>query len=76
MLVTMKEILDKASAGNYAVAAPNLWTELDARAVIDAAEELRAPLIPGYRLPGQSGSVSALSDRAVFRSALSHSGRD
>ena len=70
MLVTMKEILDKASAGNYAVAAPNLWTELDARAVIDAAEELRAPLT------GQSGSVSALSDRAVFRSALSHSGRD
>ena len=51
MLVTMKEILDKASAGNYAVAAPNLWTELDARAVIDAAEELRAPLILDIAYP-------------------------
>lgn len=51
MLVTMKDILDKASAGNYAVAAPNLWTELDARAVIDAAEELRAPLILDIAYP-------------------------
>lgn len=45
MLVTMKEILDKASLENYAVAAPNVWTELDARAVIAAAEEMNAPLI-------------------------------
>ena len=51
MLVTMKEILDPASAGNYAVAAPNLWTELDARAVIDAAQELRAPLILDIAYP-------------------------
>ena len=51
MLVTMKDILGKASAGNYAVAAPNLWTELDARAVIDAAEELRAPLILDIAYP-------------------------
>ena len=51
MLVTMKEILGPASAGNYAVAAPNLWTELDARAVIDAAQELRAPLILDIAYP-------------------------
>lgn len=45
MLVTMKAILDEANAQNYAVAAPNVWSELDVRAVIAAAEELRAPLI-------------------------------
>lgn len=45
MLVTMKEILDRASAGNYGVAAPNVYSELDARAYIEAAEELSAPLI-------------------------------
>lgn len=45
MLVTMKEILDRASAENYGVAAPNVATELDARAVITIAEELNAPII-------------------------------
>ena len=52
MLLTMKEILDKANEGNYAVAAPNVMTELDARAALEAAEELNAPLIldvaPGH----------------------------
>lgn len=45
MLVTMKEILDKASAENYGVAAPNVTSELDARAFIEAAEQLKAPII-------------------------------
>lgn len=45
MLVTMKEIVEHASEGNYGVAAPNIFSELDARAFIEAAEELRAPLI-------------------------------
>ena len=45
MLVTMKELLDKASAGNYAVAAPNVSNELNARACIEAAEDMKAPLI-------------------------------
>lgn len=45
MLVTMKEILDHASAGNYAVAAPDIVSEFDARAFIEAAEECNAPLI-------------------------------
>lgn len=45
MLVTMKELLVRASKENYAVAAPNVSTELDARAYVEAAEELRAPLI-------------------------------
>ena len=45
MLVTMKALLDKANAENYAVAAPNIWTEVDCRACIDAAVEMEAPLI-------------------------------
>lgn len=45
MLVTMKEILDKAAIGNYAVAAPNVSSELNARASIEAAEDMAAPLI-------------------------------
>ncbi len=45
MLVTMKEILDRASRENYGVAAPNVSSELDARAYVEAAEELNAPLI-------------------------------
>ena len=48
MLVTMKEILDNANKGNYAVAAPNVITELDTRAFIEAAEELKSPLILDY----------------------------
>lgn len=45
MLVTMKALLDHANAHNYAVMAPNVFYELDARACIKAAEELKAPLI-------------------------------
>ena len=45
MLVTMKEILDRASRENYAVAAPNVSNELNARASIEAAEDMQAPLI-------------------------------
>lgn len=45
MLVTMKDILDRASAENYAVAAPNVQSELNARAYIEAAEEMNAPII-------------------------------
>lgn len=48
MLVSMKEILDIASKNNYAVAAPNAFSELDGRAYIEAAEELNAPLIIDY----------------------------
>ena len=45
MLVTMKEILDRANKENYAVAAPNVGNELNARASIEAAEDMNAPLI-------------------------------
>ena len=45
MLVSMKDILVRASKGNYAVAAPNVGTELDARAAIEVAEEINSPII-------------------------------
>lgn len=45
MLATPKEILEHASKENYAVASPNVFSELDARAYIEAGEELGAPLI-------------------------------
>ncbi|GHV63837.1 fructose-bisphosphate aldolase [Spirochaetia bacterium] len=45
MLVSMKEILDRANRENYAVMAPNVSMELDARAVLEAAEEMKSPLI-------------------------------
>lgn len=45
MLVTMKELLDHASRENYAVPAPNIASEMDARPIIAAAEALRSPLI-------------------------------
>lgn len=45
MLVSMKEILDRATSEGYGVAAPNVIDERTARACIEAAEELEAPLI-------------------------------
>lgn len=45
MLVTMKEILDHAHQGNYAVAAPNVFYELETRAVLELAEQLNSPII-------------------------------
>lgn len=45
MLVTMKPILEKAQKENYAVIAANVGDELTVRAVLDAAVELRSPVI-------------------------------
>ncbi len=45
MLVTMKEILDRAQEGNYGVPAPNVVYEPETRAVLELAEELNSPLI-------------------------------
>jgi fructose-bisphosphate aldolase class II len=47
MLVTMKEILDRADRENYGVAAPIVSMELDARAALEAAEMCEAPVILG-----------------------------
>lgn len=45
MLVTMKELLVRASKENYAIPAPNVGMELEARAMIEAAEEMNSPII-------------------------------
>lgn len=45
MLVTMKEILDRASKENYAVPAPVVQTELNARMAIKIAQQKNAPVI-------------------------------
>ena len=41
----MKEILDRANEGNYAVPAPVVQTELNARTAIKCAEEMNSPVI-------------------------------
>lgn len=45
MLFSMKTLLDRANEGNYAIAAPNVSSELDARAALEVAEELDSPVI-------------------------------
>ena len=45
MLVTMKEILDKAMAGTYAVGAFNVENMEFVQAVMAAAEEMHSPVI-------------------------------
>ncbi len=51
MLVSMKEILDKANDGYYAVLGPNIFSEIDARAYIEAAEDMESPIILGIAYP-------------------------
>ena len=63
MLVTMKEILDIASKENYAVAAPNVFSELDTRAYIEAAEELNSPIIINI-LNGHNPDLSMMANIA------------
>ena len=45
MLVTMKEILEKANREGYCVAAPNVIDDRSARAIIAAAERANSPVI-------------------------------
>ena len=45
MLVSMREILERATSEGYGVAAPNIIDERTARACIEAAEEMEAPLV-------------------------------
>ena len=78
----MKEILDRASAENYAVAAPNIATELDCRAVVEAAEELNAPIIidihntmnPDISLLGHIAAELAHQSRVPIAINLDHGG--
>lgn len=45
MYVSMKGMLDRANRGNYAIMAINCFNLETAKAVIEAAQELRAPII-------------------------------
>ena len=45
MLVTLKEVLDMAVAGNYCIPAFNVYNMETAMGVIAAAEEAKAPII-------------------------------
>ena len=45
MLISMKSILENANKGNYAVLAPNIFSEIDARAMVEAAEDMKSPII-------------------------------
>mgnify|MGYP000155148731 CR=1 FL=1 len=49
MYVSMKGMLKRANEGNYAVMAINCFNIETARAVINAAQSLRAPIHHQYR---------------------------
>ncbi|MGI6251461.1 MAG: class II fructose-bisphosphate aldolase [Anaerolineaceae bacterium] len=51
MFVNMKSILMKAYNEHYAVAAPNVNNEHDARSAIESAEELQSPIILNVGYP-------------------------
>ena len=70
MLLSMKEILDKAKAGNYGVIAPNIMTEWDARICIKVAEDLNAPLIldVGFRANPDIYAFGRLLNELCIRS--------
>lgn len=76
MLVTMKEILDRAHAENYAVLAPNIFSELDGRTCLEAAEEENAPIIldvspqPSPDLVFVGGYLAKLAEQARVPVAL------
>lgn len=69
MLVTMKEILEKAQEVVYGVPAPNVFYELEARAVLELAEELHAPLILDV-MPEFGSSITALARQSKIPVAI------
>lgn len=60
MLVSMKEILDRACAEGYAVAAPNANNQVEVEACIQAAEDMNAPLILDVHLDENAGFASPM----------------
>ncbi len=78
MLVTMKEILDRANKENYAVPAPVVQTEFNARVAIKCAEELNSPiillvpLIFDYDVDLFGRYLKALAEAAAVPVAINH----
>lgn len=72
MLVTMKSLLDVASAHGFAVAAPNIQNETTARAVIEAAEACNSPLIIdiAYFIPPDAPFLGAQAKLLAERSSV------
>ena len=48
MLVTSKEMLERAKAGGYALVAPDYYDNNSCRAFVQVAEELNKPLILSF----------------------------
>lgn len=78
MLVTMKEILDRANKENYAVPAPVVQTEFNARTAIKCAEEMNSPiillvpLIFDYDVDLFGRYLKALAEAAAIPVAINH----
>lgn len=78
MLVTMKEILDRANKENYAVPAPVVQTEFNARTAIKCAEEMNSPiillvpLIFDYDVDLFGRYLKALAEAAAVPVAINH----
>lgn len=78
MLVTMKEILDRANKENYAVPAPVVQTEFNARTAIKCAEEMNSPiillvpLIFDYDVDLFGRYLKALAEAAAVPVAVNH----
>ncbi len=76
MLVTMKEILERAKKEGYGVTAPNVQSEDTARAVIEVAESLNAPMIVDVNafihpdLPWFVGFIRELAEKASVPIAI------
>lgn len=76
MLVTMKEILDRAKTGKYGVTAPNVQSEDTVRAVIEVAEKYNAPMIIDVNtfihpdLPWFIGMIRDLASKASVPIAI------
>lgn len=48
MLVTTKEMFEKARKGSYAIVAPDFWDSNSCKAYVEAAEELGVPVILSF----------------------------
>lgn len=78
MLVTMKEILNRANKENYAVPAPVVQTEFNARTAIKCAEEMNSPiillvpLIFDYDVDLFGRYLKALAEAAAVPVAINH----
>lgn len=69
MIVTMKELLERAQEEGYAVPAPNVFYELETRAVLELAEEVHAPIILDV-IPDFGTSIVELAQRSSVPVAI------